>query len=96
MLKLQQAEIYFPNIASSQFGIVRAYQKDANDTDSSGALFVDSDGMVAQDARAVREGASNVSTARVAPVNGMNSLWHMVTLTSQPDGQAGYRRARAP
>ena len=45
-----QAEIYIPTIASSTFGIVRAYQKDGTDIEAGNAtvIYVDSDGLVAQ------------------------------------------------
>lgn len=92
-----QVEIYFPNVASSQFGIVRTYENDGNTTDngSNGFIFVDSDGMVALDARAIQQSGSTAATDRIAPINVMNGLWHMVTLTSQQNGQKGYRCVHA-
>ena len=47
-----QAEIYIPTIASSTFGIVRAYQKDGTDVETGNAavIYIDSDGIVAQNA----------------------------------------------
>ena len=77
---------------------MRAYQKDGTDenVDGSGARWVDSDGLVAQPLRAIPLPGSNATSAnRVAPINAMNGLWHMITLTSQPRGQRGYRRAPA-
>ena len=47
-----QAELYIPTIATSAFGIVRAYQKDGTDVETgiNAVLFVDSDRLVAQNA----------------------------------------------
>ena len=51
-MRTSQAELYIPTIASSTFGIVRAYQKDGTDIETGNAavIYVDSDGLVAQNA----------------------------------------------
>ena len=87
-------EIYLPAISSSQLGIVRAYVKD--DTDSNyQAVFVDSDGLVAQPLATLPQtgGKTNATTNRTVSVNVMDGMWHMITVTSQPDLGLGYRCA---
>lgn len=73
---------------------MRAYEKDSNDTNDQ-ALYVDSDGLVAQPSAFMQSGAnSSVISNRTAPVNALDGMWHMITLTSQPSLERGYRCAK--
>ncbi|CAK0785312.1 hypothetical protein CVIRNUC_008519 [Coccomyxa viridis] len=80
-----QVQLYFPQFGHPAYGIVRAIAKDSSDyyEGLSSITFLDSDGRVANLAR---------NFTRGAPIPDLkDGSWHMLSLTSQPDGSIGYR-----
>lgn len=57
--------------------------------------FLDSDGVTSYPNAVLLAGSpanpTAVNVSRRAPINAMDQAWHMVTVTSQPNRQRGYR-----
>ncbi|KAJ9525255.1 hypothetical protein QJQ45_020782 [Haematococcus lacustris] len=79
-VRCPQVHLYIPGPGTDLYGIVRAVVKDGNDGDR--PLYLDSDGSVADNTRA-RPGR--------VPANVTDGGWHMISLTTRPDGSRGYQ-----
>ncbi|EIE21984.1 hypothetical protein COCSUDRAFT_56427 [Coccomyxa subellipsoidea C-169] len=78
-------QLYFPEFGHPAYGVVRAIVKDGSDTYRGlpSVTFLDSSGEVSNLARN--------ATNRGPPYPSLQDMrWHMLTLTSQPDGSNGY------
>ena len=77
-----QVQIYFPQEGHPAYGLARAYVRDDNDvytgTESQG--YIDSDGQI-----------GNNNGPRQIPFPVLDGKWHMLTITSEPQGGQGYR-----
>lgn len=79
-----QIQILMPEEDHPSYGVVRAYVKDSLDpvtATPNAMVYLDSDGSVGYNGP--RKGTKESPFA--------DGQWHMVTLTSQPDGSKGYR-----
>ena len=86
-----QVEIFFPERGHPAFGVLRASLADSNDT-SPVFTYLDSDDMVNDNNRRPfvdhRANAQSPAMDRTLLTDG---LWHMATVTTQPNGTKGYR-----
>ena len=86
-----QVEIFFPESGHPAFGVLRSSVADANDT-SPVFTYLDSNGMVNDNNRRPfvdpRADAQSPVMDRTFVTDG---LWHMATVTTQPNGTKGWR-----
>eukprot|EP00884_Botryococcus_braunii_P015271 jgi/Botrbrau1/2427/Bobra.0395s0049.1 len=80
-----QIQVYFPGDDHPAAGVVRTFVHDNLDVNTgvNSQAFLDSDGRVA-------DNTARPSAAQARPRPG-DGNWHMVSVTSQPDGGRGYR-----
>ncbi|KAL4548009.1 hypothetical protein Ndes2526B_g07220 [Nannochloris sp. 'desiccata'] len=77
-----QVQLYFPQASHPAFGVARLYVRDSDDVynETASTGYIDSDGQI----------ASNVGPREpLFPL--LDGNWHMLSMTSQPQGGPGYR-----
>jgi hypothetical protein len=77
-----QVQLYFPQARHPAFGVARLYIRDGDDVDNGTAStgYIDSDGQIATN-----------DGPREPPFPLLDGNWHMLSITSQPQGGPGYR-----
>jgi hypothetical protein len=77
-----QVQLYFPQKAHPAYGVARLYVRDSLDVDMGNVStgYIDSDGKIADN-----------TGPRDGPFPLLDGGWHMLSVTSQPQGGAGYR-----
>jgi len=77
-----QVQLYLPQANHPAFGVARLYLRDSDDVENGTAStgYIDSDGQIATN-----------QGPREPPFPLLDGNWHMLSITSQPQGGPGYR-----
>lgn len=76
-----QVQIYLPAQQHSAHGVARAILRDAYDSSGRNLAFLDSDGLI----------SFNGPRSKLPHTNLADERWHMLTVTTLPEGGKGYR-----
>lgn len=89
---MPQVEIFFPEQLHPAFGVVRSAVADSS-YNSPAFTFLDSDGYFTDNVgRTFRDPRADPRRPLAEQTYITDGLWHMATVTTQPNGTTGFRQ----